>query len=321
MPMSFDMKLEDLKMYKPKQTKREDFKLYWENTLNVSRTIVLNAEITQVEYPIDEVKVFDVFYDGFDGNRVNGWFILPAAASKDNKVPVMITFPGYTCNKGTVQDFMKWLIQGYAVFSVDVRGQGGLTPDNARYSQGSSYGWMTKGILDKHEYYYRNIYTDSVRAIDFVCGRDEIDINKIGLVGGSQGGGITIALAALDKRPKLAMAVYPFLSHFDRAYELAGGPYEEIFNYFKKFDPEMINADKVFETLSYFDGMNFASQIECPTLMAIGLMDVICPPSTTFAVYNHLNCYKELKVYPQYGHEAIPLHDEEMIKFAKKYMK
>ena len=39
--------------------------------------------------------------------------------------------------------------------------------------------------------------------------------------------------------------------------------------------------------------------------MATGLMDVTCPPSTQFAMYNKLTCNKKVLIYPDYGHEGI----------------
>lgn len=322
MPPAVDLSLEKLRVYKPQLTKCRDFDAFWEQMLNESSQYPVNGELVPYDYPVKEVRVYNAYYDGFNGARINGWYILPNNAGRDSKVPVIIHYHGYTGSKGYVQEYLKWAIQGYAVFSVNVRGQGGITPDPAAYSQGSITGWMTLGILDKNEYYYRNVYMDCVRAIDFVCSREEIDTGRIGIYGESQGGGLTLAVAGLDKRPKFAMPVYPYLCHFKRAIEMyQEGPYREIFDYFRRFDPEMKTEDKVFETLSYFDGMNLATRISCPVLMAITLRDVICPPSTMFAAYNHITSEKEVKLYHHHGHEGLPFHEEAMIEYARRFMK
>lgn len=322
MPPAVDLSLEQLRVYKPELTKQDDFDDFWEESIKESKKYPINGELIPYDYPVKEVKVYNAYYNGFKGARINGWYILPLEADKNNKVPVLIHYHGYTGDKGYIQEYLKWVIQGYAVFAVNVRGQGGQTPDPAIYSQGGITGWMTLGILDKYEYYYRNVYMDCVRAVDFVCEKEEIDTEKIGILGASQGGGLTIAVAALDKRPKFAMPVFPYLCHFKRAMEMyQEGPYREFFEYFRRFDPEMKTEDKVFQTLSYFDGMNLATKITCPVLMAITLRDVICPPSTMFAAYNHMTCAKELKIYPHHGHEALPFHDEAMIEFARRFMK
>ena len=113
------------------------------------------------------------------------------------------------------------------------------------------------------------------------------------------------------------MADYPYLSNFERAVDVAlEQPYLEINSYFRRnSDPE--GEEKVFETLSYFDLINLAGWVKQPTLMAIGLIDQVTPPSTVFAAYNHLETDKELKVYRYFGHEFIPAFQTEKLSFYK----
>ncbi|MCX7923537.1 MAG: acetylxylan esterase [Clostridia bacterium] len=314
-----DIKLSELKKYKPDLTQKADFEAFWRETLEESSRQPLNSELIPHSYPVSQIKAFNIYYDGFRGSRINGWYLLPNGADKDHKVPIIIYYHGYTKNKGYIVDYLKWLIQGYAVLAVDVRGQGGKTADPAVYSRGGIAGWMTKGILDKYQYYYRNVFVDCVRAIDFACEREEIDTEKIGIYGFSQGGGITLAVAALDKRPKFAIPIEPYLCNFRRGGEVyQEGPYGEISDYFRILDPEMQTEEDVFDTLSYFDGMNMASRIKCPVLMAVGLVDKTCPPSTVFAAYNHLECEKQIKIYHHHDHEVPSYHEEVMIEFVKK---
>jgi cephalosporin-C deacetylase len=124
-------------------------------------------------------------------------------------------------------------------------------------------------------------------------------------------------VAGLDPRPKIAMPVYPYLCDFRRSVLMhQQGPYKEIVDWFRRYDPERKMEDIVFRTLSYFDGMNHATRIKAKTLMAITLQDLICPPSTCFAAFNHLSAPKEVKIYYDYGHEALPFHEEAMMAFA-----
>lgn len=322
MPPAVDLSLEELVKYKPPLTLKDDFEFFWKETINETKTYPLNSELVPFDYPIKEIRVFNAYYDGYKGSRINGWYILPFNACKSEKVPVIIHYHGYTGHKGYIQEYLKWLIQGFAVFAVSVRGQGSATPDPASYSQGGIRGWLTNGILNKNEYYYKNVYMDCVRAIDFVCEREDIDTSRIGIYGESQGGGLTLAVAGLDSRPRFAMPVYPFLCHFRRAMEMyQADPYNELYDYFRMFDPEMKTEKQVFDTLSYFDCMNLATRIKCPVMMALTLRDIICPPSTQFAAYNRLEGIKECKIYPHHGHEDLPFHSEAMIDFAQRYMK
>jgi cephalosporin-C deacetylase len=178
---------------------------------------------------------------------------------------------------------------------------------------------MTKGIADPQTYYYRFAYMDCVRAVSFV--RAQPEIGPVFLTGGSQGGGLTIAVAALstDQQIRAAMPDVPYLCHFQRAVEVfTAGPYQEMVNHWKA-KPQAVEND--FRTLSYFDGLNFAPRIKCPILLSVALLDPICPPSTGFAVYNNLTVEKELKVYPFNGHEGGGArHEEEKYRFVSKYL-
>ncbi len=62
--------------------------------------------------------------------------------------------------------------------------------------------------------------------------------------------------------------------------------------------------EQVFRTLSYFDGVNFASRASAQALFSVALMDEICPPSTVFAAYNHYTGPKAIRIYSYNDHEG-----------------
>ena len=191
---------------------------------------------------------------------------------------------------------------------MDTRGQGsawrkGDTPDiETDFSNPQYPGFMTRGVLDPRSYYYRRVFVDGVRAVEAARSHPAVDANRIALTGGSQGGGITLAVGALADEVAAVMPDVPFLCHYRVATELVdSAPYNEIVHFCK------IHRDKietVFETLSYFDGVNFAARIKAPALFSTGLMDETCPPRTVFAAYNQIEGPKEIKVYPYNQHEG-----------------
>lgn len=316
-----DMPLSELLVYKPELTAEPDFDRFWEEARQESQRVPLDADVKAVGFPAAIADLYEVVYKGMDGTPVHGWYMVPKPSVADRPLPVMIRYHGYSGDRGKPHELLMWAAMGIAAFSIDTRGQGGMTPDYGSYPMGGIAGWMTLGLLEPRQYYYRQVYMDCVRAIDFVCSREEIDRSRIGLYGGSQGGGLTLAAAGIDDRPKLAMPVFPYLCHFRRSVEMHNsGPYVELKNWFRKYDPEHLQEERVYRTLSYFDGMNMAPRIRARTLMAITLQDVVCPPSTCFAAYNHLTAEKELKIYHDYGHEALPFHDEAMMRFAAQYL-
>lgn len=322
--MIVDMPLSELEQYRPPLTAQEDFAAFWQQTLAESAAQPLNVTVEEYPYPVERVTVYQVRYDGFgQGTRIAGWYIVPKDAYRlnvDGQIPTLVQYHGYSGSKGLPTDYLHWALQGYAVFAVDTRGQNGDTPDNSAYAVGNAIGCMTKGILDPATYYYRFAYMDCVRAIDFVRSRPEV--GQIAITGGSQGGGLTLAVAALasDKGIVAAMPDVPFLCHFRRSVEVfSAGPYQELVNYWKIYP---YNVEQSYRTLSYFDGMNLAPRISCPVLLSVALLDTICPASSGFAVYNHLTCEKELKIYPYNGHEGgSNIHQEEKYSFIRNYLR
>jgi len=321
--MIVDKPLSELELYKPDLTAQADFDSFWEETIAQSNRQPLNAKLEYYPYPVEQVKVFQAQYEGFGtGTRVNGWYIVPKTplkVGKDGKFPAIVQFHGYSGDKGRPANYLHWALQGYYVLAVDTRGQDGDTPDNQNYPNGNAVDFMTKGIADPQSYYYRFAYMDCLRAVNFI--REQKELGPIVLTGGSQGDGLTIAVAALGANQQIqaAMPDVPYLCHFRRAVEVfTTGPYQELVNHWKA-KPNAVEND--FRTLSYFDGLNFAPRIKCPILLSVGLLDTVCPPSTGFAVYNHLTVEKELRVYPFNGHEGGGTrHEEEKYHFIGKHL-
>ena len=324
--MLIDKPLAELEQYHPPLTRQPDFDSFWEQSLVASAAQPLNATVEAVDYPTDRVAVYDVRYNGFSASgeadtRVAGWYLTPNDhLTITGQTPTVIVYHGYSGSRGLPGNYLHWAALGYNVFAVDTRGQNGDTPDNNPYTAGAILGCMTRGIADPTTYFYRFAYLDCVRAVDFVRSRPEA--GPILLTGASQGGGLTLAVAALATGDDIvaAMPDVPYLCHFERAIEIfSDGPYHELVNYWRAW-PDRV--ERSYRTLSYFDGMNLAPRIQRPVLLSVGLLDTICPPSTGFAVYHHLGSReKELKVYPYNAHEGgATRHEEEKYRFARRIL-
>jgi cephalosporin-C deacetylase len=320
MPL-IDMSLQELQAYRPLLTAQPDLAEYWERSLEESGRSPLNAMLEPIEYPIDGPGFNRVWYDGWRGARICAWYIVPPG---DGPFPVVVVYHGYGSSKGAIYSLLpwvsagSWLTAGYAVLAVDTRGQSGDSTDPGPYSTGHTRGYMTQGILDPEEYYYRGAFIDCVRALDFVCSRTELDPDRIAVTGISQGGALTLAVAALDHRPKAAAARVPFLCHYRRALEVTDEmPYWEIAEYLN-MHPD--REEQAFRTLSYFDNLNLAPRITCPTLVTVGLQDMICPPSTVFAAYNHMSCDKQILVYPYMGHDESDAQWEHIFRWFRRHV-
>jgi cephalosporin-C deacetylase len=318
--MYFDLPLEQLKTYQPVRPEPSDFETFWKETLAQARQTPLNARFVPVDYGLQTVETFDVTFNGYSGQPVKGWFLLPRQRS--GPLACVVEYIGYGGGRGFPLDWLLWSSAGYAHLVMDTRGQGsvwksGDTPDLP--VDGSSPhvpGFMTLGILEPKTYYYRRVFTDAVRAVEAARSHLAVDATHVAVTGGSQGGGITLAVSGLEPDLAAVMPDVPFLCHFRRATEITdGAPYSEISQYCKIHRDQI---ETVFSTLSYFDGMNFAARATAPALFSAGLMDTICPPSTVFAAYNHYAGKKDIKVWPYNNHEGGDTYQAmEKVKFLK----
>ncbi len=301
----FDMPLEQLEQYRPVTHEPPDFDAFWAETLADARQHPLDANFAPVDANLALIDAFDVTYSGYGGQRIKGWYLRPRSAS--GKLPCVVEYIGYGGGRGYPHDWLLWPSAGYATLVMDTRGQGsawrkGDTPDIPDGANPSVPGFMTQGILNPKHYYYRRVFTDAVRAIEAARNREEVDSSRIALTGGSQGGGITIAAAALDGQVALALPDVPFLCHFEHAVGLTSAyPYQEIVAYLHTHRDREAQA---FQTLTYFDGVHFARRISAEALFSTALMDETCPPSTVFAAYNAVPGPKAISVYRFNGHEG-----------------
>jgi cephalosporin-C deacetylase len=304
--MIFDLPLDQLKIYKPDRPEPADFDKFWSQTLQETRAYPLDSGFNQVNTGLKLVDVFDVTFNGFGGQPIKGWFVLPKGQQKP--LPCIVEYIGYGGGRGLPHEWLGWANAGYAHFIMDTRGQGsawrtGDTPDLEMEGGNPQIpGFMTRGVLNPATYYYRRVFADAVRAVEAVSSHEMVDSKRIALTGGSQGGGIALAAAGLIPEIALVMPDVPFLCHFRRAVELIDSePYNEIARFCKNHRNQI---ETVFSTLSYFDGMNFAVRAKALALFSVGLMDTICPPSTVFAAYNHYAGPKDLRIWQFNNHEG-----------------
>ena len=303
----FDLSLDELKSYLPTRQEPADFDEFWAATLAETRSYPLEACFEAVDFGLQTLETFDVTFNGYAGQPIKGWLLLPK--SRSQPLACVVQYIGYGGGRGFPLDWLEWPSLGYASLVMDTRGQGGAwlkgdTPDiEPGGAQPQHPGFMTRGILSPQTYYYRRLIMDAVRAVEAAGAHPDVDPRRIVLTGGSQGGGLAlIAGALMQKRIRATMPNVPFLCAYRRAIEVSDAlPYYEISRFCK------VNRDKVdavFSTLAYFDGVNFAVRSHAPAFFSVGLMDEICPPSTVFAAFKHYAGPKRIEVYHFNQHEG-----------------
>lgn len=268
------------------------------------------------EFKTSYAECFNLYFTGVKGARIHAKCLKPKNVKE--KHPAIIMFHGYRGNSGDWVEKLPYVAMGYTAVAMDCRGQGGLSQDTGNF-QGATYGGhIIRGLEDKpSNLMFRHIFLDTAELARIVMDMEDVDSNRVGVTGYSQGGGLTIACAALETRIKKIAPIYPFLSDYKRVWQmdLAKEAYEELNYYFRFFDPLHEREEEIFTKLGYIDVKNLAKNIKSEVLFTATLLDNICPPSTQFAVYNRLSCKKELRIYKDFGHEALPMTNDAVFQF------
>ncbi|MDR1237622.1 MAG: acetylxylan esterase [Propionibacteriaceae bacterium] len=308
--MLHDLSVAELENYQGKTTLPDDFAAFWEDTLAQSRGLRQASVLHRLDTALTTLDIYDVTFSGFMGDPIKAWLRVPRGV--DGPLPAIVEYVGYGGGRGHALASLHFASAGFAHFQMDTRGQGSLwsVGDTADpWPTGPQVpGVMTKGIETKEGYYYRRLLTDAVLAVDACAEFEQVDSSRIFATGGSQGGAMTLAVAGLSDSLVAASAKVPFLSDIRHAVEMTDEkPYSELTEYLARHRDRV---ESVYDVLSYFDSVNFARQARIPIHLTVGLMDVICPPSTVYAVFNNYLGPKELQSWSHNGHESGELLDD-----------
>jgi cephalosporin-C deacetylase len=274
-----------------------DFVDFWHEARTELDSIAPEFKLTRTpQYATEKTDVFEVEMRSIGNIRVRGYYAQPK--NKTN-LPALLHVQGYS---SVMLPFD--VDQPVAQFFLNIRGHGNSQSDlNPGFP-----GFLLKGLDSEKTYIYRGAYMDCIRAIDFLESRSEVDTSRIGVEGASQGGALSFAAAALDKRIKLCAPDVPFLSDFRNYFKIADWPAMEFKTHAALHFRKM---ETIYSVLDYFDIKHLTPMISCPVIMGVGLYDPTCPPAINFAAYNNLaSTNKEYLLYPTAGHSLPPSHYE-----------
>lgn len=320
MPLTFDLPFDQLEQYQGINPKPEDFDSYWDLAMKEMLSTVSKIELIPSEFQIDGCECFHLYFNGVGGARVHAKYLRPTNAKSPH--PAVLMFHGYTGNSGDWADKLGYVAQGFSVAALDCRGQGGLSEDTGGVLGNTLHGHIIRGLYEAlngspEKLLFRQIFLDTAQLANIIMDMPEVDPNRVGVMGGSQGGALTIACAALMPRIKRAAPIYPFLSDYQRVWSMdqAKDAYKELHEYFRFFDPLHKEEKEIFEMLGYIDIQHLTKRIQSDVLWGIGLMDTICPPSSQFATYNKIMSEKSMEIYPDYSHEVLPGFNDKVFQF------
>jgi len=302
-----DMPLSELQTYQGTNPKPADFDAYWARGLSEMHALGTDCTLTPASFQAPGVQCDDLFFTGVHGACVYAKLLRPIGKID---CPAVVIFHGYSGDSGEWSDKLAYAASGYVVAALDCRGQGGQSEDVGGVQGTTQNGMIIRGLSDPDpdRLLMRDVFLDTAQLTRIVMALPEVDAARVGAFGGSQGGGLTLACAALEPGIKRLVPVYPFLCDYKRVWDmdLSVAAYAELRTYFRNFDPNHAREDAIFTKLGYIDAHHLASRIRGETLMFTGLMDSICPPSTQFAAYNKIPAKKRMEIWPDFGHEGLP---------------
>lgn len=219
MPLLFDMPLEDLPHYRGTNPRPADFADFWEAALAEMRALDPQIELVPAAFQTNYAHCYHLYFTGVGGARVHAKLLKPKDATRPG--PALLMFHGYSGNAGDWFDKLPYAAAGFTVAALDCRGQGGRSQD-----VGGQTGWTLNGHIvrglggDPRQLLYRAIFLDTAELAQIVMEMLDVESGRVGAAGSSQGGGLTLACAALEPRIKKAAPIFPFLSDYQRVWEL-----------------------------------------------------------------------------------------------------
>ncbi len=318
-----DMPLAQLKAYTGVNECPEDLDAFWDEGIAEMEALGTDCTLIPAPLQLQGAACFDLYFTGVGGARIHAHLVRPAHLAKP--VPAVARFHGYSGSCGSFMSDLGYAAAGMICAAMDCRGQGGKSEDPAVIHGNTFRGHIVRGLdeSDPRKLYFRNVFLDTAQLARILMAMPEVDAGRVGAIGGSQGGGLTLACAALTPTLNRCAPSVPFLCDYRRVWEmdLDQNAYQELRDYFRWFDPRHEREEAVFTRLGYIDAHNMAHRIRARTRMYTGLMDNICPPSTQFAAYNRIPAEKDMRLYPDFGHELLPGQDDDALQFMAEMLR
>lgn len=301
----------------------KEFKSFWNNAIAEQQKCPMIPEVKYVEeYSSDKVACYLVKLQCYKpGQFVYGYLTKPR---KEGKYPVIVSPPGAGVKPMNPLKTIFYAEAGCIRFDMEIHG---INPSldakiyweiSRAFGEHHANGYLANGVTDKDTYYMKKVYLACIRAVDYLSTLPDWDGKNLIAQSGSQGGALALMLAGIDPRITACVANYPALSDMAGYAQKGGtGGYPHFGRKYKgvRLTPEVIN------TLAFYDAVNFARCISVPVFMTWGFNDDVCPPTTSYAVYNVITSPKEALITPVNEHWVSNDTRREQLKWILNHLK
>jgi cephalosporin-C deacetylase len=289
-------------LIKPVVTEPTDFDKFWDAGKAELAKLPIDAKFEPMtNLSTANVDVYMVNFQNVGAgisrfSRIYGILVIPKINSPNQKFPAILHVPGAGVRPYTGQIAMAE--HGFITLQIGIHGIP-VNLDQRIYDNlaaGSINRYMFYNLDNKDTYYYKRVFLGCLRANDFLMTLPQFDGKNLGVIGGSQGGALSIMTAALDSRVKVLAASYPALSDMTGYTAGRAGGWHHAFKDVKNQTKEKL------ETASYYDTVNFARRLKVPGIYSWGFNDEVVPPTSAFAAYNVITAPKKLLLGLEMGH-------------------
>ncbi len=273
----------------------EDFDDFWARTLSEANEVKLDYHRSLTnDFDLPGFRVETIEFQGSVG-PVKGWIAMPEGA---RRLPGFLWVPPY--GRESLLPNQYGTRDGFVSMSLNFHGHDAFHQEKYQVDRG----YFAVGADDPETWIFRRMFKDAVVALRVLQAQIEVDEDRIGAMGMSQGAGIAIWLGAHSPIVRAVCADMPFLSSITHTITqtVYRYPLKELRDFMESIP---LGEARVLNTLSYFDTVNQATRCKVPTHVSLGLKDPACRPETVRAVYDALPKVKALKEY-DWGHDWHP---------------
>ncbi|MBS1794131.1 MAG: acetylxylan esterase [Acidobacteria bacterium] len=289
-------------LIEPTTTDPPDFDEFWAAGRAELAKLPLDAKMEPL--PSYSTPTVDVYHVSFQNvgrianapSRIYGILAIPKSSNPNQKFPAVLHVPG--AGVRPYRGSLALAERGIITLQIGIHGIP-VTLDPAVYADlaaGALKMYMVDGLDDKNDFYFRRVILGCLRANDFLMSLPQFDGKNLAVMGGSQGGGLSVMTAALDRRVKRLAVWIPAMADMTGYLHGRAGGWSHAFKYEKNRTPAKI------ETSKYYDTVNFARRLRAPVFYTFGYNDETCPPTSMFAAYNTITAPKKLVLALETGH-------------------
>ncbi len=291
----------DITKIQPAVEKPADFEKFWSANIAELSKLPLDAKFTLLpERSSSKTNAYHVSCQGYGGSRIYGMLAVPKAPGK---YPAVLQVPGAGIRPYAPD--LELADKGVIVFTIGIHGIP-VNMDPQVYTDlvnGGLKSYFYFNLDDRDKNYYKRVYTNVVRANDLLVSLPEYDGKTLAVMGGSQGGALSVVTASLDKRVKYMAALYPALADLTGYLKGRAGGWPHMFSEGHPWNPQ---SEKAQTALAYYDVVNFSRQVNIEGYYSWGFNDETCPPTSFYAAYNVVNAPKQANIFHDTGHWTYP---------------